>query len=27
MCAGVESDQPRSCPKCGMALERNFFYV
>src|SRR2546423_13969956 len=23
MCAGVESDQPGSCPKCGMALERN----
>ncbi len=21
MCAGVESDQPGSCPKCGMALE------
>ena len=23
MCPGVESDQPRDCPKCGMALERN----
>src|SRR6187402_1036726 len=23
MCAGVESDRPGSCPKCGMALERN----
>ncbi|CAN5617601.1 heavy metal translocating P-type ATPase [soil metagenome] len=23
MCAGVESDKPGSCPKCGMALERN----
>ncbi|MBA3651566.1 MAG: cadmium-translocating P-type ATPase [Chthoniobacterales bacterium] len=23
MCEGVESDQPGSCPKCGMALERN----
>jgi len=23
MCAGVESDKPDSCPKCGMALERN----
>ncbi len=23
MCAGVESDQPGECPKCGMALERN----
>ena len=23
MCNGVESDQPGSCPKCGMALERN----
>lgn len=23
MCAGVESDAPGSCPKCGMALERN----
>jgi len=22
MCAGVESDEPGSCPKCGMALER-----
>ena len=21
MCAGVESDSPASCPKCGMALE------
>ena len=21
MCKGVESDQPGSCPKCGMALE------
>jgi len=26
MCAGVESDQPGSCPKCGMALERNPAY-
>ncbi len=23
MCAGVESDTPGDCPKCGMALERN----
>ena len=23
MCAGVESDKPGVCPKCGMALERN----
>src|SRR5881398_1770150 len=23
MCAGVESDAPGTCPKCGMALERN----
>ena len=23
MCAGVESDQPGDCPKCGMPLERN----
>ncbi len=23
MCAGVESDRPGDCPKCGMALERN----
>jgi Cu+-exporting ATPase len=23
MCAGVESDKPGECPKCGMALERN----
>jgi len=23
MCSGVESDMPGSCPKCGMALERN----
>ncbi|MGB8165942.1 MAG: copper-translocating P-type ATPase [Chthoniobacteraceae bacterium] len=23
MCAGVESDAPGDCPKCGMALERN----
>jgi len=23
MCDGVESDKPESCPKCGMALERN----
>ncbi len=23
MCEGVESDEPGSCPKCGMALERN----
>ena len=23
MCAGVESDKPGACPKCGMALERN----
>src|SRR6476646_4449220 len=21
MCAGVESDEPGTCPKCGMALE------
>lgn len=26
MCAGVESDHPDSCPKCGMALERNPSY-
>lgn len=26
MCEGVESDQPGSCPKCGMALERNPAY-
>ena len=26
MCAGVESDQPGTCPKCGMALERNPAY-
>ena len=24
MCAGVEADEPGTCPKCGMALERNF---
>ena len=24
MCPGVESDRPGICPKCGMALERNF---
>ncbi len=23
MCPGVESDEPGTCPKCGMALERN----
>ena len=23
MCDGVESDKPGTCPKCGMALERN----
>jgi P-type Cu+ transporter len=23
MCAGVQADEPGSCPKCGMALERN----
>ena len=23
MCAGVESEKPGDCPKCGMALERN----
>ena len=23
MCPGVESDKPGTCPKCGMALERN----
>ena len=23
MCEGIESDTPGSCPKCGMALERN----
>jgi Cu+-exporting ATPase len=23
MCSGVESEKPGSCPKCGMALERN----
>lgn len=23
MCPGVESDKPDTCPKCGMALERN----
>jgi Cu+-exporting ATPase len=23
MCEGVESDEPGSCPRCGMALERN----
>ncbi|HVR35298.1 MAG TPA: heavy metal translocating P-type ATPase [Methylomirabilota bacterium] len=23
MCAGVESDEPGDCPKCGMKLERN----
>src|SRR5208282_5185742 len=22
MCAGVESDRPGDCPKCGMALDR-----
>lgn len=26
MCAGVESDKPGDCPKCGMALERNPAY-
>jgi len=23
MCAGIEADKPGTCPKCGMALERN----
>jgi Cu+-exporting ATPase len=27
MCAGVVSDRPGDCPKCGMALERNPAYV
>lgn len=27
MCAGVTSDQPGACPKCGMALERNPAWV
>ena len=27
MCAGVVSDQPGACPKCGMALERNPAFV
>jgi len=27
MCAGVESDKPGACPKCGMALERNPAFV
>lgn len=27
MCPGVESDKPGSCPKCGMALERNPSFV
>ncbi len=27
MCAGVESDVPGDCPKCGMALERNPAWV
>src|SRR4029079_13703895 len=27
MCAGVESDQPGDCSKCGMALERNPAWV
>lgn len=27
MCAGVESDKPGACPKCGMALERNPAWV
>ena len=27
MCPGVESDSPGSCPKCGMALERNPAWV
>lgn len=26
MCPGVESDNPGTCPKCGMALERNPAY-
>ncbi len=26
MCAGVESDMPGTCPKCGMVLERNPTY-
>lgn len=27
MCAGVESDKPGDCPKCGMRLERNPAYL
>lgn len=27
MCPGVESDNPGTCPKCGMALERNPEFV
>lgn len=27
MCPGVESDKPGTCPKCGMALERNHAFV
>jgi Cu+-exporting ATPase len=27
MCAGVESEGPGTCPKCGMALERNPTFV
>lgn len=27
MCAGIESDKPGDCPKCGMALERNPAFV
>ncbi len=27
MCPGVESEQPGDCPKCGMPLERNPFWV
>ncbi len=26
MCEGVESDRPGSCPKCGIALERNLTF-
>jgi len=27
MCAGIESDSPGVCPKCGMALERNLLFA
>ena len=27
MCAGVESDKPGECPKCGMGLERNHAWI